>query len=164
MPGGGPAVPDGDEPVYSGTSGFRGLVPAGRLAHLPEPGALQFWMGPGAHLLHYPIIRGTVINFLAVIDTPPRWTAPAWMEPAEPGAHQHGGRQRALGRDGQGEPAQRGAGDLVPGHADPAGTGPAGQPRPRGHVGDPVPAERVKARDAQRGQLIVSLRGSPSCA
>jgi salicylate hydroxylase len=79
-------VTGGDEPVYSGTSGFRGLVPAERLPSLPDPGALQFWMGPGAHLLHYPIKGGRVINFLAVIDGPERWTAPAWMEPAEPGA------------------------------------------------------------------------------
>jgi salicylate hydroxylase len=80
-------VTGGDEPLYSGTSGFRGLVPAERLPSLPDPGALQFWMGPGAHLLHYPIDGGRVINFLAVIDGPERWTAPAWMEPAEPGAH-----------------------------------------------------------------------------
>ena len=80
-------VTGGDEPVYSGTSGFRGLVPAALLPHLPEPGALQFWMGPGAHLLHYPIEGGRVINFLAVIDAPRQWTAPGWMEPAEPGAH-----------------------------------------------------------------------------
>jgi salicylate hydroxylase len=60
-------VTGGDEPVYSGTSGFRGLVPVDRLPQLPDPGALQFWMGPGAHLLHYPISGGSVINFLAVI-------------------------------------------------------------------------------------------------
>jgi salicylate hydroxylase len=80
-------VTGGDEPVYSGTSAFRGLVPVGWLPRLPDPGALQFWMAPGAHLLHYPISNGSVINFLAVIDTPERWTAPAWMEDAEPGAH-----------------------------------------------------------------------------
>ena len=80
-------VTGGDEPVYSGTSGFRGLVPVERLPRLPDPGALQFWMGPGAHLLHYPISGGSVINFLAVIDTPERWTAPAWMEAAESGAN-----------------------------------------------------------------------------
>jgi salicylate hydroxylase len=76
-----------DQPLYSGTSGFRGLVPAGQLCHMPDPGALQFWMGPGAHLLHYPIGGGQLINFLAVVDEPARWTAPGWMEPAEPGAH-----------------------------------------------------------------------------
>ena len=48
----GTSAAGGDEPVYSGTSGFRGLVPAGRLPSLPDPGALQFWMGPGVHLLH----------------------------------------------------------------------------------------------------------------
>jgi 2-polyprenyl-6-methoxyphenol hydroxylase-like FAD-dependent oxidoreductase len=80
-------VTGGDEPVYSGTSGFRGLVPAGQLRHMLDPGALQFWIGPGAHLLHYPICGGRLINFLAVIHEPATWTAPAWMEPAEPGAH-----------------------------------------------------------------------------
>jgi salicylate hydroxylase len=76
-----------DQPLYSGTSGFRGLVPAGPLRELPDPEALQFWMGPGAHLLHYPVDGGSVINFLAVIEGPRQWTAPAWMAPAEPGAH-----------------------------------------------------------------------------
>jgi salicylate hydroxylase len=76
-----------DEPMYSGTSGFRGLVPVELLPHLPDPGALQFWIGPGAHLLHYPISGGTVINFLAVVDGPERWTEPAWMVTAEPGEH-----------------------------------------------------------------------------
>jgi len=38
---------------------------------LPDPGALPFWMGPGAHLLHYPISGGTVINFLAVAGAAP---------------------------------------------------------------------------------------------
>ena len=84
-------VTGGDDPLYSGTSGFRGLVPIEQLPSLPEPDALQFWMGPGAHLLHYPISwpadGGQLINFLAVIDTPARWTAPEWMEAAEPGAH-----------------------------------------------------------------------------
>jgi salicylate hydroxylase len=80
-------VTGGDDPVYSGTSGFRGLVPAERLSRLPDPGALQFWMGPGAHLLHYPIDGGNVINFLAVVDEPPQWTVPGWMEQAVPGAH-----------------------------------------------------------------------------
>jgi salicylate hydroxylase len=80
-------VTGGDQPVYSGTSGFRGLVPAARLRHMLDPGALQFWIGPGAHLLHYPVSDGKLINFLAVIDEPAQWTAPAWMEPAEPDAH-----------------------------------------------------------------------------
>jgi salicylate hydroxylase len=80
-------VSGGREPVYSATSGFRGLVPAVLLPNLPAPGALQFWMGPGAHLLHYPIDGGRLINFLAVIEGPPRWAGSSWMQPAAPGAH-----------------------------------------------------------------------------
>jgi salicylate hydroxylase len=79
-------VTGGDEPVYSGTSGFRGLVPAERLPSLPDPGALQLWMGPGAHLVHYPINGGSIINFLAVIEGPESLTAPRWMVLAEPAA------------------------------------------------------------------------------
>ena len=80
-------VAGGVEPVYSATSGFRGLVPAHQLPLLPDPGALQYWMGPGAHLLHYPIAGGSLINFLAVVEGPSYWTSPAWMDVAEAGAH-----------------------------------------------------------------------------
>ena len=80
-------VTGGDEPLYSGPTGFRGLVPAERVPQLPDRGSLQFWMGQGAHLLHYPISGGALINFLAVIDGPDQWTAPAWMETADEGAH-----------------------------------------------------------------------------
>ncbi len=36
---------------------------AGRLLSVADPGALQFWLGLGAHLLHDPIAGGSVINF-----------------------------------------------------------------------------------------------------
>ena len=80
-------VTGGDAPAYSGASGFRGLVPVELLPSLPEPDAAQFWMGPRAHLLHFSIDGGKVINFLAVVDEPARWSAPTWIAPAEPGAH-----------------------------------------------------------------------------
>lgn len=76
-------VAPGSAPVYSGTSGFRGLVPVARLGSLPDPEALQYWVGPGAHLLHYRI--GSVVNFLAVLDGPSRWDSPSGIAPAEPG-------------------------------------------------------------------------------
>lgn len=71
----------GEDPAaYSGTSGFRGLVPVEQLPSLPDPQAIQFWMGPGAHLLHYPIGDGSIVNFLAVVHEPERWSAPGWTE------------------------------------------------------------------------------------
>jgi salicylate hydroxylase len=72
-----------DQPVYSGTSGFRGLVPRAAVPDLPDPDAVQFWMGPDAHLLHYAI--GDVINFLAVLEGPEHWDGPAGTAPSAPG-------------------------------------------------------------------------------
>ncbi|MBW0088538.1 FAD-dependent monooxygenase [Pseudonocardia sp. KRD-184] len=62
---------DASVPVYSGTSGFRGMVPTDALPSLPSPSAVQFWMGPGGHVLHYAV--GESVNFLAVLDGPERW-------------------------------------------------------------------------------------------
>ncbi|HEY2204660.1 MAG TPA: FAD-dependent monooxygenase [Pseudonocardia sp.] len=76
-------VAPGSTPVYSGTSGFRGLAPVTDLPSLPDPGAIQYWLGPGAHLLHYRI--GSVVNFLAVLDGPDRWDSPGGTAPSEPG-------------------------------------------------------------------------------
>lgn len=66
---------------YSGTSAFRGIVPQDRLPSLPDPMAIQFWMGPGAHLLHYAIGGdGGQVNFFAVTEGPAAWPAPSrWV-------------------------------------------------------------------------------------
>ncbi|MBC3194334.1 FAD-dependent monooxygenase [Pseudonocardia sp. C8] len=73
-------------PVYTGTSGFRGIVPVGSLPTLPDPGAIQFWMGPDAHLLHYAIgPGGEHVNFLAVLEGPGTWSAGAGPATADPG-------------------------------------------------------------------------------
>jgi salicylate hydroxylase len=72
-----------EEPVYSGTSGFRGLVPMAAVPSLPDPGAIQFWVGSGAHLLHYSV--GEAINFLAVLDSPQEWAGPTGLCDASPG-------------------------------------------------------------------------------
>jgi len=67
-------VSGGEQLQYSRTSGFRGIVPISKLPSLPDPLALQFWMGPSAHLLHYAIgPRGDHINFLAVVEGPASW-------------------------------------------------------------------------------------------
>ena len=71
------------EPVYSGTSGFRGLVPRSAIPDFPDPDAVQFWMGPDAHLLHYAV--GDTINFLAVLEGPGKWEADGSVGPAADG-------------------------------------------------------------------------------
>jgi salicylate hydroxylase len=76
-----------DDTVYSGTSAFRGIVPVERLPNLPDPQAIQFWMGPDAHLLHYAIGgNGESVNFFAVIERPKIWPhGDKWLDPIEPG-------------------------------------------------------------------------------
>jgi salicylate hydroxylase len=73
----------GGESVFSGTVGYRGLVPVSDIPSLPEPRAIQFWAGPGRHLLHYPIDDGQTINFLAVVRTTD-WRSETWMEKCDP--------------------------------------------------------------------------------
>ena len=64
---------------FSGTVGYRGLVAVEDIPSLPDATPLQFWAGPGRHLLHYGIEGGRTINFLAVVRVP-EWTNAAWME------------------------------------------------------------------------------------
>ncbi|WP_031079014.1 FAD-dependent monooxygenase [Streptomyces sp. NRRL WC-3742] len=67
------------EAVFSGTCGYRALVPMNRLQHVPqlaEP-VLWLWLGPGRHFIAYPVADGSAVNFLAVV--PDReWTEESW--------------------------------------------------------------------------------------
>jgi salicylate hydroxylase len=61
-----------DDALYSGCSEFRGVVSMDKLPRLPHPTAIQFWIGPGGHLLHYPM-GDNHINFLLVERHPTPW-------------------------------------------------------------------------------------------
>ncbi|MFM0324162.1 FAD-dependent monooxygenase [Caballeronia glebae] len=74
-----------DDALYSGCSGFRGVVPAGRMDLLPDPEAIQFWIGPHGHLLHYPIGDEGDQNFLLVERHPSPWPPREWVTPASEG-------------------------------------------------------------------------------
>ncbi|KAK48794.1 monooxygenase [Caballeronia jiangsuensis] len=74
-----------DDALYSGCSGFRGVVPAGRMDLLPDPEAIQFWIGPQGHLLHYPIGDEGDQNFLLVERHPSPWPSRDWVMPASEG-------------------------------------------------------------------------------
>jgi salicylate hydroxylase len=78
-------VSEGDDTVYSGTSGFRGIVAREAVPALPDPEAIQFWMGPDAHLLHY-AIGGDAdeVNLLAVVEGPRSWDADRWLTDVGP--------------------------------------------------------------------------------
>lgn len=76
-----------DDYLYSGYSAFRGIVPIEMLPNLPDPTAIQFWMGHGCHLLHYPIggDRSGDINFFLVQRDPSPWPEKEGTMPAVEG-------------------------------------------------------------------------------
>ncbi|MGF6740937.1 FAD-dependent monooxygenase [Paraburkholderia atlantica] len=74
-----------DDVLYSGCSGFRGIVPAERMDLLPDPETIQFWVGPGGHLLHYPIGDNGDQNFLLVERHPSPWPSRDWVMPSTEG-------------------------------------------------------------------------------
>jgi salicylate hydroxylase len=63
-------------PTYTGLTAFRAVVPVDAV-----PGALRrnvtgLWMGPGAHLVHYPLRGGALVNIVAIaLDPRPNETA-----------------------------------------------------------------------------------------
>lgn len=70
-------VTGAEQTIFSGTTGFRGVVPIEELPSLPDPQAIQLWMGPDAHVVHYPIGGdGGAVNFLAVLRGPSTWQHP----------------------------------------------------------------------------------------
>ncbi|GAA5234297.1 FAD-binding protein [Verticiella sediminum] len=68
-----------DQPRFSGQLAWRGVIPAERLpAHLREPLAYN-WVGPGAHVIHYPLRRGELVNFVGILERDD-WQVESWTE------------------------------------------------------------------------------------
>ncbi|MFG3437022.1 FAD-dependent oxidoreductase [Nonomuraea sp. NPDC047897] len=59
----------GDEPVDSGYVAYRGVVPADTVSGHADVDAVVAWIGPGCHLVQYPLRRRELINQVAVIQT-----------------------------------------------------------------------------------------------
>jgi salicylate hydroxylase len=52
-------------PAYSGICAFRALVPAEHAPPFARRNAQTLWIGPGHHLVHYPISAGELVNLVA---------------------------------------------------------------------------------------------------
>ena len=42
---------------------------------------VQLWLGRNAHLVHYPVKAGTLINIVAIVND--RWAQPGWSAEGE---------------------------------------------------------------------------------
>ena len=64
---------------YLGIAAWRGLVPIEKLPpHLREPVGTN-WVGPGGHVVTYPIHSNTVLNFVGAIERE-GWAVESWTE------------------------------------------------------------------------------------
>jgi len=67
-------------PRFAGRTAWRALVPAAQLAPAFREPLVHLWLGRDAHLVHYPVKGGKLIN--VVVITADDWHGPGWSEPA----------------------------------------------------------------------------------
>ena len=66
-----------DEPHFTGVVAWRGVIPAERLEpHLREALSVT-WIGPGGHVVHYPLRRGELVNYVSVVERSD-WRVESW--------------------------------------------------------------------------------------
>lgn len=63
-------------PTFTGCVAWRAVIPAERLPKgLPMAGTN--WLGPGKHIIHYPLRRGELLNFVGLVDRDD-WQVESW--------------------------------------------------------------------------------------
>jgi salicylate hydroxylase len=73
---------DGEPPRFAGRTAWRGLIPADTVAPEFREPLVHLWLGRDAHLVHYPVKAGRLINVVAI--TTDSWNAPGWSKAANP--------------------------------------------------------------------------------
>ncbi|MEO3746334.1 FAD-dependent monooxygenase [Plantactinospora sp. B5E13] len=73
-----------DRPRFSGETIYRGLVRADRLPSLAERPRVRLWLGPGRHVVCYPVSGGDWISFGATVPADD-WQVESWSAEADPG-------------------------------------------------------------------------------
>ncbi len=58
----------GDAPVWSGRVAWRALAPSGAVPEFARKYETGLWLGPRAHLVHYPLRNGELINIVAITE------------------------------------------------------------------------------------------------
>ena len=66
-----------DRPGFSGLVAWRGVVPMAALpAHMARMVGTN-WVGPGGHVVHYPLRRGELMNFVGIVERDD-WRVESW--------------------------------------------------------------------------------------
>lgn len=69
-----------DAPRFVKRVAWRALIPADQAATEFREPLIHLWLGPDAHIVHYPVKAGSLINIVVIIDD--NWNAPGWSAPA----------------------------------------------------------------------------------
>jgi salicylate hydroxylase len=70
----------GDAPRFAGQVAWRALAPADAIAADLRAPAVNLWFDTDAHLVHYPVRGGSLINVVAIARND--WHEPGWSAPA----------------------------------------------------------------------------------
>jgi salicylate hydroxylase len=70
----------GDAPRFAGQVAWRALAPAEAVAADLRAPAVNLWFDTDAHLVHYPVRGGSLINVVAIARND--WREPGWSAPA----------------------------------------------------------------------------------
>jgi len=70
-----------EAPRFAGCVAYRGLVPMARVADLGVEHGNQSWLGPGGHLVHYPVAGGRLLNFVGWTEHD-TWNREDWTDRA----------------------------------------------------------------------------------
>lgn len=75
-----------DRPQYSGRTAWRALVPGADAPDFALRLETSLWLGSRAHLVHYPLREGALVNLVAITDEDWRGgrRRDFWSEPGEP--------------------------------------------------------------------------------
>jgi salicylate hydroxylase len=68
-----------DRAQFTGCMAWRGLVPMERLPERLRRLVGTNWVGPGGHVVHYPLRRGEILNFVGIVERDD-WRVESWTE------------------------------------------------------------------------------------
>ena len=66
-----------DRPEFTGVVAWRGLIPAARVPASISMSVGTNWVGPGGHVVHYPVHAGELLNFVGLIERDD-WRVESW--------------------------------------------------------------------------------------
>ena len=67
-----------DKPAFTGMVSWRGVIPMEKLPLHMRRMVGTNWVGPGGHVVHYPVHRGEYMNFNGIIEVDDDWQVESW--------------------------------------------------------------------------------------